>query len=347
MHNTVKTTTPLSGTLAELQQLYYWLQEGKKIALAQVVSTWGSSPRPVGSLLVVNEYGDFLGSISGGCIEGAVIAECQEIIQSGETRKLEFGVSQEKAWEVGLSCGGSISIFIQPITSLILLKQLITAWQNKQPVALLTDLLNGNQKLVSTEASHNEASIDKQIQIDSIQLLKVGKSAPLNSKNKPYFVRSFIQPYRLFVIGAVHIAQALVPMAVIAGFEITIIDPRAAFATEIRFDGVQIYNEWPDEILAQSSLDKYTAIVTLTHDPKIDDPALVCALNSPAFYIGSLGSKRTHAQRIERLSDDFDHQTLKRIKAPLGLNLGGRLPAEIAVAILGQIIQDRYLSIPL
>jgi len=347
MHKTVNTSTPLPDTLSELLQLSHWLQEGKKVALAQVTSTWGSSPRPVGSLLVVNDNGDFSGSISGGCIEGAVIVECQEIMQSGETRTLEFGVSQEKAWEVGLSCGGSINIFIQAITNSEQLEQIIDAWKKKQPIALLTDLSNGNQRLISAEASNYAASIDKQIQIDTQQLLKVGKSALLNSANNRFFVRSFVQPYRLFLIGAVHIAQALAPMAQIAGFQVTIIDPRAAFAKENRFDGVQLYHEWPDEILAQSSLDKSTAIVTLTHDPKIDDPALVCALNSSVFYIGALGSKRTHAQRIERLSDDFDHQALNRIKAPVGLNLGGRLPAEIAVSILGQIIQDRYQSVSL
>jgi xanthine dehydrogenase accessory factor len=161
-------------------------------------------------------------------------------------------------------------------------------------------------------------------------------------ESEDLFVRSYARAPRLIVIGAAHISQFLAPMATLAGFDVAVIDPRRAFAAEHRFEGVKLINAWPDEALQDLKLDSTSAVVTLTHDPKLDDPALIAALASPAFYVGALGSTRTHAKRVERLTEAGLGDKVKRIHAPVGLNLGGRAPREIAVSILAQVIQVRY-----
>jgi xanthine dehydrogenase accessory factor len=338
------TNTPLVGSDSqrELLQLKQWMLDGHSVVLAQVIATWGSSPRPVGSLMVINNDGDFCGSVSGGCIEGALIGEAQDLMLTRGIRTLEYGVSQQQAWQVGLSCGGSIEILIQTIDDLSLIEQILAAISHNQAIALLTDLTTACQSLVQQDSVEGELTLTQSTTQQVLDAIKQDKCLKLNDENHHLFVRSFVQPYRIFLIGAVHIAQALAPMAQMAGFKICLIDPRGAFINQTRFEGVELMPQWPDEALDQLALDHQSAVVTLSHDPKIDDPALISALNSQAFYIGALGSKRTHSQRIERLSESFEPANLERIKAPIGLDLGGRKPAEIAVAILAQIIESRY-----
>lgn len=209
----------------------------------------------------------------------------------------------------------------------------------KTPVALASNIEDGTQYLVygGSKASSNPA-LNSLAEIQ--EMLRCARSGMV--ADGKVFVRSYVPDFRLFIIGAVHIAQALCTMAAQCGYQVTVIDPRRAFATKERFTDVILCSDWPDEAMEHLQPDAQTAVVTLAHDPKIDDPALVAALNSPAFYIGALGSRRTHARRIERLTELGLEEQLNRIHAPIGLNLGGRSHAEIAVAILAQLLQARY-----
>jgi xanthine dehydrogenase accessory factor len=204
----------------------------------------------------------------------------------------------------------------------------------RRACALVTDVESGAQRLVLVK----DVAADPLAELIS-ERLRAGKSAMVQHEGREYFITAQVPPARILVIGAVHVSQALAPMARIAGFDVTIIDPRTAFATPERFPDVSVLAEWPDKALPRLGLDRYTALVFLTHDPKIDDSGLELALRADCFYIGALGSKKTHARRVERLSArGFDASTLARIHAPVGLDIGAVSPAEIAVSILGEII---------
>lgn len=220
--------------------------------------------------------------------------------------------------------------------------RLMAARAAKRPVALITRLSDGAQTLVDAGCAHGDleltAALDAELQVRFVS----GQSGALDAAGD-VFARVYAPAPRLLIVGAVHIAQALAPMAAMAGYEVTIIDPRSAFASTQRFPDVTVTGEWPDEAMERLAPDAQTAVVTLTHDPKLDDPALAAALASPAFYIGALGSKRTHEKRIARLQElGLASDLFARIHAPVGLDLGGRFPSEIAVSILAQIIRVRY-----
>lgn len=221
------------------------------------------------------------------------------------------------------------------------LESLQQARADKVPVALVSDVKHGGQGLVYGDGTKPSSPALDPTQLSEIQdMLRTARSGLL--PDGKLFVRSYVPNYRLLIVGAVHIAQALSAIAAQCGYQVTVIDPRRAFATQERFGEVELCAEWPDEAMARLQPDAQTAVVTLAHDPKIDDPALVCALNSEAFYIGALGSRRTHTKRVERLTEQGLEDQLARINAPVGLKLGGRSHAEIAVAILAQLIQARY-----
>jgi xanthine dehydrogenase accessory factor len=223
-----------------------------------------------------------------------------------------------------------------------LFERLLAARQARQPVAVVTRLDDGVQALVDAQSAHGDLVLSEAQCVETRQRLRGNRSGPLDSADGALFARCHTTAPRLVLIGAVHIAQALAPMAAIAGFEVVVVDPRRAFATAERLPGVSVSTAWPDEALTALAIDAQTAVVALSHDPKLDDPAFTVALRSPAFYIGALGSKRTHAKRVERLSEAGLGDAIARIHAPVGLDLGGRSPAEIAVSILAQIIQVRY-----
>ncbi len=219
-----------------------------------------------------------------------------------------------------------------------ILERLRRARAEKLPVALVTDLTTGLQTLVYEHSVHGGFGLEAPVHGAVLHHLHQNRSGILEIGDGRLFVHVFSPPLRLFVIGAVHIGQALAPMASLAGFEVTVIDPRRAFATDARFPGVVLNGEWPDDALNALKPDHRTAIVTLTHDPKLDDPALHVALRSPAFYVGSLGSRRTHGQHVERLREaGFTEAEIARIHAPVGLDIGAVSPAEIAIAILAEI----------
>jgi xanthine dehydrogenase accessory factor len=293
-----------------LQTAQNWLEKGHQVALATVLETWGSAPRPIGAHLIIRDDGHFEGSVSGGCVEGAVVSEALDVLASHKPKILNFGVADENAWEVGLSCGGKIAIFVEPL-KLPLLQKLNVKIAAREAVMLITCLEKGMESLETPQAQAKT-----QVQNNKLHTL-------------------FIPPLKMLITGAVHISQALVPLATSLGYAPVIIDPRTAFATPERFAGVTLHARWPQEIDLQ--LDKYTAFIALTHDPKIDDPALIAALHAECFYIGALGSKKTHAKRLARLAG---LSGLERIHAPIGLDIGAVSPQEIALAIMAQVLSE-------
>ncbi len=310
-----------SGDIPELALA--WHQAGRGVALATVIQTWGSAPRAVGAQLVVDENGAIEGSVSGGCVEGAVVMEAMEALEDGAPRELEFGVSDDDAFAVGLACGGTIRILVQPVGGALpedVLAELVSARAERRAVALESPLVGGMPRLIPADGAMVSA-LDREAQ---------------------RFTAVYAPPLRMIIVGAVHIAQALIPMARTVGFDLTVIDPRPSFLSPERFPGEDLRDGWPDEVMAGLSLDPGSAVVTLTHDPKIDDPALEAALASDAFYIGCLGSRRTHGKRLERLTAaGFSEEALNRLHAPIGLDIGAVGPAEIAVSILAEIVQRR------
>ena len=307
-----------------------WLREGKGAALATVIETWGSAPRPVGAQLAISNDGEIMGSVSGGCVEGAVVVEALEALDDGRCRILEFGVSDNEAFAAGLTCGGRIRVMVEPLgdgqgIATSLLDELISARAARRAVAVVTDTDGWGREILGYEADPDR--------------FDAGRSG-FDAAHPTRFVAVHNPPLRLAVIGAVHIAQPLLVMARAAGYDATLIDPRAAFASESRFPDTRLVHDWPDAALAAHGLDIRTAVVTLTHDPKLDDPALRAALDSPVFYIGALGSTRTHAKRVARLTEaGFSEDRIARIDAPIGLDIGAKSPAEIAIAVLAQITE--------
>lgn len=309
------------------EQALAWIGEGRRAALATVVETWGSAPRRVGAQMVVSSDGAMEGSVSGGCVEGAVVLEALEALDEGTTRLLEYGVSDGDAFAVGLACGGTIRVLVEPVGAggmpQEMLEALVAARAARTPVAYEVALDGSHRALV-------EDGYEDRFRMDRSGVEEDGKT----------FVAIHNPPLRLVVVGAVHIAQALVPMARIAGFDPVVVDPREAFGSAARFPDARVINDWPDAALEAVGVDTRTALVLLTHDPKLDDPALHIGLRSGAFYIGALGSKRTHASRVERLSEaGFDPHSIARIHGPVGLDIGAAGPAEIAVSVLAQMIE--------
>ena len=222
------------------------------------------------------------------------------------------------------------------------LDALQAAREARRPVALVTDLASGAQALLESGEVLGDLELADDALAAAMQMLERDTSKAIDIGDRRIFVHVYNPPSRLIIVGAVHIAQALAPMASLMGYAVTIVDPRRAFATDARFPSVTLSDDWPDEAMEKLSPDRRTAVVTLTHDPKLDDPALAVALKSPAFFIGSLGSRRTHASRLQRLAAlGFSEAELARIRGPVGLNINAISPAEIAVSILGQITEVR------
>lgn len=312
-----------------------WLDEGRRVALATVVKTWGSAPQPVGSQLVIDGEGDFLGSVSGGCVEAEVIAQAAEVIATGKPRTLEFGVEDETAWKVGLACGGTIRVFVESLTPQEggVLHRLTGDVEARRKVALVTDLATGERTL-----AHAPDDLEPNIAPTLEDAFRRDKSLAVPADDGELFINVFNPSVRLIIVGAVHVAQQLVLMARAVGHQVVIIDPRTAFATGERFGDVDLVRDWPGEALPKIGLDDRTAVVVLTHDPRIDDPALILALASNAFYVGALGSRKTHAKRVERLvKAGVAPKAIERIHAPIGLDIGAEGAAEIALSIIAEI----------
>lgn len=323
---------------AVIETALSWKDRGLGVALATVISTWGSAPRPTGSQIAINEDAGFIGSVSGGCIEGAVIHAGLDVLAGGAPQLLEFGVSNAEAWEVGLACGGTIKIYVCALDEArtALYRKLQSARSAKSSAVVVTSLTRHTDQLVLTDTANVSDAVASAVK----GAITSDKAVTCVADDDEMFINPFNPPLRLFVVGAVHIAQPLVKMASEAGYDVTVIDPREAFATPERFPGFTISHAWPDEALAGAAPDLRSAVVTLCHDPKIDDPALVAALGTDCFYIGSLGSKKTHAARLERLREEgFSPDDLARIHGPVGLSIGAKSPAEIAISILAELTE--------
>jgi len=318
-----------------------WSRKGKRAAIATVVSTWGAASRQAGSQLIVDEDGAFEGSISGGCVEPAVITDAFDVIKSGRPRLVSFGISNEQAWDVGLICGGRIDIYIQSLDSIRgTIERVIELKRAMIPACIITDLVTGEAFSIDLGAPDWKDEVPAGLKSLVFETIKRGACAAYDIDEKRYYIHGIYPSTRLIIIGAVDIARVLARMAMLSNYSVAIIDPRGAFATKERFPDVELIVDWPDEVLANMKLHWRTAIVALTHDPKIDDVALKEALRSGSFYIGALGSKKTHAERLERLrSSGFSEDDLTRIHGPVGLDIGAKTHAEIAVAILAEIIK--------
>lgn len=328
-----------------LSEVDQWLADGRSVALATVVDIWGSAPRRAGAKMGINELMGMVGSVSGGCVETAVVEEGLESLKDGKPRLLNYGVSDDTAWEVGLACGGKISVLVEPLDAKWWAIARERVRQNCPMVTmtivsgehagqkLMTD---GDTVLYSTVAQEIEAALFRaaneqrqtgRLQVDDVEvLIDVYRPAP-----------------RLVMVGGAHASIALKNIAHILGFKVVLIDPRQAFATPERFPDVELISHaYPDKVLPEIGLNADTYIAILTHDPKIDDPALKVTLGSPVPYIGVLSSKRTHEKRVERLiATGVDPELLKRIRTPIGLEIGAETPEEIALCIMAEIIAVR------
>jgi xanthine dehydrogenase accessory factor len=303
--------------LAELEQ---WTRAGEDIALATVVETWGSSPRPLGSKMVVTRSGKMAGSVSNGCIEGAVFEEAQKVLETRRPKVAAFGVADDVAFEVGLACGGHIEVFVQPLTHTH--EQLIELLEQNKAATLRTNLVTGEVDLSSGAPSGSE----------------------LARREGDWFIEPMRRPAHLIIVGAIHIAIPLHRLAKLMGYRVTVVDARAKFATRMRFpEADELMVSWPDEALSKLTLDNSTYVVILTHDPKFDLPALRSVLGKDVGYIGAIGSRKTNQNRFDALrTEGFTEDQLSRVHGPVGLDLGGRGAEETALGILAEITAVRF-----
>jgi xanthine dehydrogenase accessory factor len=314
-----------------LPDLERWRGRGERVALARVVATRRSAPRPVGSKLAVSAGGELAGSVSGGCVENEVYEAAQEILRGGKPRLLTYGISDDLALSVGLPCGGEIDVWIdEPDPGL--LEELGTIVRSDERAVLLTDLDGDGDRLVR-EGEGPRAD----------ELIRAGHSRIVEIEGRSLFADVFGPPPRLLIYGAVDTAEALCAAAKGLGWHTIVADARAKFATRERLPSAdEILVEWPEETLAQVAPDHATAIVVLTHDDKFDLPLLTRALTTDAFYIGALGSRRNQERRRELLLDaGVDETALERLSGPAGLDVGAHTPAETAVSILAEIMAVR------
>jgi xanthine dehydrogenase accessory factor len=326
---------PIQPTRANvLRQARQWLDRDGKVALATVVDTWGSSPVPIGGQMAIAADGRFEGSVSGGCIEGEVIAEAEDVLSAGRPKTLTFGVADETAWRVGLPCGGQVKIFIEPLSrseGMDLLQRAVEASERREGLVIETRLSDGRHRILDRRTPN--------LSEDIAHRFRSGESRLRQTPEGDVFVHALLPPARIVVIGATHIAQLVCEIARLADYEVIVIDPRTAFASEERFRGVTVRAEWPQDALPTIGLDPYTALVVVAHVSHIDDEALKIGLRSDCLYIGALGSNRNHAKRKERLkAAGFTEAEIARIKNPIGLDIGSQSPAEIAVAIMAEVI---------
>lgn len=323
------------------------MDQERRVAVATVIDTWGSSPRPVGSQLIIDSECAFNGSVSGGCIEAAVISDALEVIKTGKHRRLSFGVATEQAWDVGLACGGEVDVYIESAAPFYdIYAEALSLQRSGIPSCMITNLETGEKQLVRTDQTDPLSRPLPAILMDTIKSVQDSDESRSVATDEGLFFIHVINPEpELIIIGAVHITIPLAKIAGNTGYRIKVIDPRTAFATKERFPGIDLDTQWPDEVLEKRILHYRTALVALTHDPKIDDPALMAALRSPAFYIGALGSGKTHAARLERLRNEgFTNQVLSRIHGPVGLDIGAVNPEEIAISIMAEITQKRRVN---
>ena len=331
-----------------------WQAAGEEIAVATVVRVNGTAPRREGSKLVVSAGGELAGSVSGGCVEGAVLEEALRVLRARRPVLLQYGITADMLTDVGLSCGGQIDVFVEPLNAVPgVYDRLAEELAANRPAALATaitgDLAGARLLLPGTGAPQGSIhpALDARIAAEARELLAAGQNGShfydLDGTPVEVFIETFPRAQRLIIVGAVHVAIPLHRLAKTLGYHVTVVDARGMLATPERFPQADaILTDWPDEALAKLAPDSATSIVVLTHDPKFDQPALLTALQTPARYIGAIGSRTTNEQRRADLREQgVEDEDLARIFAPIGLDLGAESPAEIALAIMAEIVATR------
>ena len=320
-----------------LPTLERWAHEGVRAALATVVGVDRSAPREPGSVMAVSETGEVVGSVTGGCVEPAVYLHAEGVLSGGPARMSTYGIVDDEAFEVGLPCGGNVSIFVEPMDPAAV-AEVASAVREERPVAYLTTIAGdslGGPRVISREGQPAD-----EVEAAARPLLTLGQNGVVEVDGREVFVSSFVPRPAMYIFGAIDFASSLATVGHFLGYRVTVCDPRAIFVTPERFpDADELVIEWPHEFLARAPVDERTAVCVLTHDDKFDVPALQAALATPARYIGAMGSRRTTERRRARLMElGVAEEELERIHAPIGLSIASRTPEEVAVAIGAQII---------
>lgn len=344
-----------------LDDLIAAFNSGDTTAMATVVRTWRSAPRPAGASMLVNAAGEAVGSVSGGCIEGAVYEMAGEVIANGLPQFEKYGISNDDAFAVGLTCGGILEVFVEQISTETWpeLPDLYASVQADQPVAVAT-VVNGTAHVGKhlvvwpdrTAGDLGSDRLNSAVGADVLGLLESGITGFLHygsdgerlEGDLEIFVSTFAPKPRMLVFGAIDFAAAVAKAGKFLGFHVTVCDAREVFATKKRFpDADEVINDWPHRWMAKQEIDSRAVICILTHDPKFDVPVVIEALKTKAAYIGAMGSRKTHDDRVARLIEaGVNPEDLKRVKSPIGLDLGARTPEETAISILAEVIQDRW-----
>lgn len=327
------TTTPAPPVLTVDDAAVRWLEAGRPFAEATIVEATNSAPVPVGGQMLVASEDEFLGSVSGGCVETDVISMALDVIADGKPRGTTFGIEEERAWRAGLPCGSTIRVFVtrpEPEASRKAIAAVAELRRKRKAVVIATDLASGERRFYDGDASPPEYVM---------RALAARQSMIVEDEGREIFLHVLLPPPRIVAVGATHLAQILEAMAKAAGYDVLVIDPRSAFTSATRFDAETAITGWPEQNLKPYADDPYTAIAALTHVGHIDDEALKIAMRSNCRYIGALGSRRTHAERVKRLkAAGFTDAEIARIHAPIGLEIGARTPGEIATSVLAQIV---------
>ena len=314
-----------STDLSVLKSAVSWLQAGHSVAIATVVQTWGSAPRPIGSWLAIRDDGQVAGSVSGGCVEDDLINRVQtEILTRISPEMVVYGVSQEEAARFGLPCGGTLRLLVEPKPELEILEQLLAKISSHQITKRIVNIATGKSTLEPGTRHDEFACNDKEMRT------------------------TYGPRWRMVIIGAGQLSQYTADFAIASDFEVIVIDPREEYAEGLNRSDVIFIQGMPDDVLLEIGVDPHTAVVALTHDPKLDDMALMEALKSSAFYVGALGSKKNTQKRKERLLEfDLSPEEVERLHGPVGLYIGALTPPEIAVSILAEVIAVKYgVSVP-
>ncbi len=324
--------------LPRIRQL---IDQKREFAMATVVKTWRSSPRQPGSCLIVTKEGDMIGSVSGGCVENAVVTKALKVLETGKPELAKFGIANEDAWEVGLSCGGEVWVYISPFYPADLWTSLDQSIIDNQGIAVITNLSEGSH---TSYQPKDEVSTELMKQVAEVYAKR--NNTLINHEGADYFIHSFPPKNKMLLFGSAHITAELIDLAHTYDFETIVIDPRDTFAhkTDYKTAPDHLLVNWPQEVLGNYDLDNETYAVILSHDPKIDDEALKILLPSNIRYIGALGSKKTHAKRVERLKGyGFTGDQISRIHAPIGLHIGAMSAKEIALSVISEVVKVKNL----
>ncbi|MBM3689273.1 MAG: XdhC family protein [Actinobacteria bacterium] len=346
--------------LAELAAAY---ERREPCAMATVVRTWRSAPRPAGASMMVTRGGEAVGSVSGGCVEGALFDLGHEVLDDGVPRFETYGVSDDDAFAVGLTCGGILEVFVEQVTPKTWpeLPGIVRSVEAEEPVAIATVVRGpdgaalGRHIVIrpgATEGSLGTERLDATVGADALGMLESGTTGFLHygpegerlGDGLDVFVMSLAPPPRMYIFGAIDFSAALCRVGKVLGFRVTVCDAREIFATPRRFpEADEVVVDWPHRWLVGQPVDQRTVICVLTHDPKFDVPALEVALRTNAGYVGAMGSRRTHEDRLRRLKEaGMTDEELARLHSPIGLDLGARTPEETAISIAAEVIQDRW-----